>query len=173
MRNHRGYTLIEAVFAIVLTGLLAAIALPQIVGAIQNLKLNSAARKILSDIRYARELALSRHGTYGIEVDPANNLYKIFSISGSTKTVLTDPMSQKSMIVNFSTLPEYSGVTIGTVSLCEVGGCPAKDLRFDSFGTPFDSSGTVMASSATIPLSANGVTKTITIHQETAFSEVV
>ena len=173
MRNVRGYTLVEMVLAILVVGIMAGIAVPKVTAALQNFRLNAAAGKMLADIRYARELALSRHGTYGIEVDTANNLYKIFSLAGGIKTVITDPRDQKSMIINFSTSSEYQGVTLGTVALCQNGGCPSTDLRFDSFGAPSDSSGTAMASSVTIPLSAGGVTKTVTIYQATAFSEAV
>ena len=168
-----GFTAIEVIVAIVIVGILATMARPQVMEALQSFKLNAAAGKMLSDIRYAREMSLSRHSTYGIEVNSASNYYEIFSLSGNTKTVLTDPGTRKAMTIDFDLLPQYSGVTIGAVDLCESGGCGSVDLRFDSFGTPSDSAGTAMASAATVQLLAGGVTRTITIHQQTAFSEVV
>ncbi|MBP9864789.1 MAG: prepilin-type N-terminal cleavage/methylation domain-containing protein [Candidatus Omnitrophica bacterium] len=173
MNPARGFTMMEMILTLVILSVLSTIALPQIVGAIQNFRLNSAAQKMLSDIRYARELALNRHGTYGIQVNAASNSYQIFSLVGATKTVLTDPMKRTSMIVDFDLLPQYSGVSIGAVDFCEAGGCAAVDLRFNSFGVPSDSSGAVMASAATVQLSAGGITKTVRINQQTAFSEVV
>jgi len=172
-KKTKGFTVIEVIVAITIVGLLAAVARPQVMGALQNFKLNAAAVKMLSDIRYARELALSRHSTYGIEVNAASNYYQIFSLTGGVKTVLTDPGTRKSMTIDFDLLPQYSGVTIGAVDLCQSGGCGTVDLRFDSFGAPSDSAGTAMASAATVALRAGGVTKTVTIHQQTAFSELV
>lgn len=169
----RGFTLVEIVTAMVIVGLLAVIARPQVMGALQNFKLNAAAAKMLSDIRYARELALSRHATYGIEVNAVGNFYQIFLYSGGTKTILTDPTTRKAMTTDFDLLSQYSGVTIGAVDFCQGIGCPSVDLRFDSFGVPSDSSGVVMASTATAQLSAGGITKTIQIYQQTAFCELV
>jgi len=172
-KKTRGFTAIEVIAAMVIVGLLAAIASPQAMTALQNFKLNAAAAKMLSDIRYTREMALSRHSTYGIEVNAASNYYEIFSLSGGAKTVLTDPSTRKAMTIDFDLLPQYSGVTIGVVDFCEAGGCGTVDLRFNSFGAPSDSAGTAMASAATVQLTAGGVTKTINIYQQTAFSEVV
>jgi prepilin-type N-terminal cleavage/methylation domain-containing protein len=169
----KGFTAIEVVVAITIVGLLAVMARPQVMSKLQNFKLNAAAVKMLSDIRYARELALSRHSTYGIEVNAASNYYQIFSLTGGVKTVLTDPMTRAGMTTDFDLLSQYSGVTIGAVDLCEAGGCGTVDLRFDSFGAPSDSAGTAMASLATVALTAGGVTKTVRIYQQTAFCEVV
>ena len=173
MGNARGIALIEFAVMLFIMGLLSSIAMPQITGALQNFKLNVAARTMLSSIRYAREMALSRHGTYGIEIDAANNSYKLFSLTNNVKTTIKDTQSQKTMDVDFDLLPQCSGVTIGTVDVCEGGSCPSKQLRFDSFGAPSDSSGTAMASAATIALSSGGATRTVRVNQETAFSEVV
>jgi len=173
MNSARGFTLLETVLTLFVLSTLALIALPQMAGAIQNFRMNSAAQKMLSDIRYVRELALSRHGTFGIQVNVADNSYQLFSLSGGTKTVLTDPMRRGSMLVDFDLLAQYSGVSIGAVDFCEAGGCTAVDLRFNSFGVPSDSAGTVMASAATIALSAGGTTRTIRVNQQTAFSQVV
>ena len=172
-KKMRGFTAIEVIAAIVIIGLLAVIARPQVVSKLQSFKLNAAAARMLSDIRYTREMALSRRSTYGITVNAASNYYQIFSLSGGVKTVITDPSTRNAMTIDFDLLPQYSGVTIGTVDLCQSGGCGTVDLRFDSAGTPSDSAGTTMASTATVQLGAGGVTRTITIHQQTAFSEVV
>ncbi|OGW72673.1 MAG: hypothetical protein A2Y02_03005 [Omnitrophica bacterium GWA2_52_12] len=168
----RGFTLMEMVAVLFVLGLIAGLSLPNIYSAIQNFRLNSAARKMTADIRYAREMALSRHGTYGITVSADTNTYSIFSLSGSTKTVLTDSWRQLPLSVTLDGTSGYAGVTMGTVDLCESGGCPLVDLRFDSFGTPSDSSGTAMASNATIQLQSGGVTKTVTIQPETGFCEI-
>ncbi len=168
----RGFTLWEMAVTMLIVGVLATVSLPSIFGAIQAFRLNAAARKMTADIRYARELALNRHGTYGIWVNVSSNSYSVFSLSGSTKTTVTDPWLQKLLSVDFDLTPEYSGVQIGTVDLCEGNGCPAVELRFNAFGTPSDSSAVAMASAATIGLQAGGVTKTITIQPETAFCEI-
>ena len=168
----RGFTLMEMAAVLFVLGLMAVISLPNIYSAIQNFRLNSAARKMTADIRYARELALSRHGTYGITVTAGSNTYSLFSLSGSTKTVLTDPWRQKPLSVAFDGTSGYAGVTIGTVDFCELSGCPLVDLRFDSFGTPSDSNGAAMASNATVQLQSGGTTKTVTIQPETGFCEI-
>ncbi len=172
-KRSKGFTLVEMVPVMLVVGIMAVVTGPQIVSSLQSFKLNAAAGQMLADVRYARELALSRHATYGIEINQAGNYYQIFSLSGNTKTVLTDPLTRKPMTVDFDLLPEYSGVTFGTVDFCQSGGCAAVDLRFDSFGVPADSAGSTMASSATAQISAGGTTRTLTINEQTAFSEIV
>lgn len=61
-RSGRGFTLAELVVAVGLTAILAAAAIPAFTATIQNRRLNGAAMKIVSDLRYAQSMAVSQGG---------------------------------------------------------------------------------------------------------------
>jgi len=162
----------EVIVAMVILGIISVIAVPNIVGTIQRIRLNGAAQKLASDIRYTRELALSRHGTFGIEFDTANNSYQLFQLNGATKTVITDPYRQGNMVIDFDTRPEFGGVTISSVSSC-VGICATQELRINAFGKPLDASNAAFTSPATVTLQNGSLTRTIQVSQQTAFAELI
>lgn len=172
-RSDSGFTLVEVVVTIVLLSVIAMVGVPKIAGALNSIRLNTAAQKVMNDIRYVREMALSYHDTYGLEFDTIGNSYQIFQVVGATKTVVTDPHRNKPMIIDFDNLSEFSGVSISSANVCEGGPCFANEIRIDAFGIPFDSEGTQFLGLATITLQSGGLTKTIQVTQTTAFTEVV
>lgn len=167
MKN-RGFTLIEAIGMLVLLGILTALIGPKIAGGIEAVRVNGAIQKLISDIRYVRELAMSYHQTYGVEFDAAQNSYQLFQINGINKTVLADPHSNQAVAVDFDTIPQFTGVQIGAVSTCQ-GTCSTEEIRVDSFGRPYDGNGIALASNATVTLQAGGSYRTVQIVPDTAY----
>lgn len=168
-----GFTLWELIIVIVIISIVALIATPNIVSALQSLRASAAAQKLLTDIRYVRELALSHHTTYGIEFNAAGNSYQLYRLNGMVKTVLTDPHTGGNLVVDFDTRPEYAGVEIDSLDVCEGIACIAAEIRVDAVGIPYDETGTAFTSPATITLANGSVTRTIAVTQETGFTELV
>lgn len=68
----RGFSTIELIMALVIAGIMAAVALPRL-ASVSQIDLYSAARQAKSDIRYAQELAMSKYRittiTFGSNLD--------------------------------------------------------------------------------------------------------
>lgn len=60
MKTHTGFTLIELILAILVLGILAAVAAPRFAG--HSMELGAAAKKVAMDIRYCQELNMIRQG---------------------------------------------------------------------------------------------------------------
>ncbi len=164
--------MIETVLVLVITGIVIVIAVPNIVTAIQSIRLNAAAQRLVADIRYARELAISRHSVYGIQINQDSNSYQVFSLSGVTKTTIKDPYKAGNLVVSFSSAPEYSGVSISGVNACTGGICSTNDIRISAFGIPSDANNINYTSAATISLQNGSFTKTVSVNQQTGFAEI-
>lgn len=173
MRSQEGFTFIEAAVVIVVLGILMAAAIPKVGIVVDNMRLHAAVRKTVSDMRYVRELALSRHKTYGVEFQSANNLYQAFELNGTTKTPVTDPYRGQPMIVDFDDLPQFKGVSIGAVNTCQGVGCASQELRIDLFGKPYDANGISLSNTASVTLQNGSATKTVEIIPETAYCRIV
>jgi prepilin-type N-terminal cleavage/methylation domain-containing protein len=172
-KREKGVTLVEMIMVLVLVGIAYAIAAPRIGAALNTLRLNGAAQKISADIRYAREMAISRHETYGIEFDQAGNSYQVFQLSGSVKITVLDPYRGTPFTVDFDLLPEYKGVVISGVNACAGGLCTTQEIRIDAFGRPTDAFNNSFSSPAAIVLQIGSLSKTIQVTHQTSFTELI
>ena len=172
-KNQKGFVLTELLVVFVIVGILSVITIPVIMNSIQNMRLHSATQKLLVDIRYVRELAMSHHATYGIEVSAGGNSYQIFKWDGATKTYLTDPHRGTTLLVDYDNQSEFSGVAIDSVDLCEGVACPTTEIRINNLGRPYDAQDVAFTNFATIILENGVLTRTVRVTPETGFSEVV
>ncbi len=161
----RGFTLVEMVIVIMITSILAVISAPRITDSINDIRLNKAAQKLAMDIRYMRELAMSRHDVYGIEFDDEDNSYRLYQWDGANKNTITDPHKGGEMIVDFDTMAAFNGVSLGESS--------TTDVTIDAFGVPYDANGLELASAATVTLHSGFLTATVQITNSTGYVDVV
>ena len=147
-----GFTLIEVVIVVLAIGILAIYPLIKWPGTIINL--DAEAERIVSDIRYAQSLSMTRGVRYQF-IRTSSNTYQIRSSAG-TPVLLGEGSTTATL---------NSGITFGTfINL------PSNLVAFDSTGTPYTdntSPGTALSTSASIPITADGKTKTIVITPET------
>jgi len=174
-KDEKGFTLAEVTIAIVILAVLALILAPKITDALARIRLNAAAQKLAADIRYTRELALSNHAVYGIEFNTVGNYYQLFSVSGGTKTVITDPHKGVSMTIDYDLLPEFGGVTLSsTGNMCtDVSQCGTKEIRIDAFGNPKDRLDVAFTNNVTIVLQNGSFSRTVQVTPGTAYTELV
>lgn len=167
-RSDKGFTLIELVLIMMLLVILAA------AGAVSlqrygEIKLNSAARRLASDMRFAQQLAMTRQVRHGVIFNltvsgtPAANTYTVFQEnSPSTDTPARNPARGGDMTVNYNTDARFQGVTITSPSFCVGAGCN-ETLEFNALGVATDSSGTQLTSGS-VTLNYSGATsKTVTV----------
>ncbi|MBI4211802.1 MAG: GspH/FimT family pseudopilin [Deltaproteobacteria bacterium] len=153
--KQRGFTLIEFITVLVITSILAYSAVTSF--DFQSTRLDLAAKKLEADIQYAKVLALTRGETYGIAFEPNSNRYIVFV--NSSATPIADPKQPtQSLIVNYSTMADFSGVTLVSASFGAT-----STLLFRAQGMPKDGNGTDLVSQGQVVLSAQGSSKTLNI----------
>src|SRR5258705_9792415 len=92
----RGFSLTEMIVIIAILGILSWLAYPKVV-AMDEIKLDTAARRLVADLRYAQNLAMSRRAIHGLLFDPTLQKNTVFA--PDTATPLTDP-TQRSPRLN-------------------------------------------------------------------------
>jgi len=161
------FSVIEIVVVLAVMVILAAVAMVKL-GTYDNMKLDAAARKVASDIRYAQRYTMTQMQRVWIDFDLVNERYSIKE-GVSPFNVITDPLTKGSFVVDFNS-GELKGVKINTSNF---GG--REDLGFsDSLGRPcgvqlgtfdapssFTTPGSVSISYKTLPQ------KTISVEPET------
>jgi Tfp pilus assembly protein FimT len=92
----RGFTLVEAMIIVALLGIIMAMILPRF-GGISERRLEMEARRIQTDLRLTRRLAITNGVNYILKVYPLTNEYKIYRGSiadpnqvGETRTIKSE-----------------------------------------------------------------------------------
>jgi type II secretion system protein H len=78
-RAERGFTLMEMVIVAVVIGVISAMAVPSFLSYMPKLRVKSAARDIVSQMRLARSRSVAERKPYGVYFDLVNNRYVVFA----------------------------------------------------------------------------------------------
>ena len=125
-KNQNGFTLIEVIVIVVIVGVLAYFAVANFGDSHSRLQNESVLKKIISDVRYARELALTEGEETRVYFDQTNNRYYLKWDNGN---YIQNPVGGGDFIVQLGE-GEFSQVNI-TSSAFSAGW-----LDFDTRGTP-------------------------------------
>lgn len=151
-----GFTLVELALVIAILGILAWVAYPK-VAVIGDIRLDAAARRVASDLRYAQNRAIGTRTVHGLHFEPSAGRYTVYAPTPGTP--LPDPGDRaRALRVVFDQKIEYRGVEITSASF---GATPA--VSFDFFGVPRDSGGTDLASPGRVVLSYQGASDTVEV----------
>ncbi len=153
--GQRGFTLIEVVLIILITVIIAFIVIPR--SDLTGNRAASAARKLLSDLRYAQQLANTTQSRSGVALISATS-YRVFT-NNLSGTPATDPLTGSPYIVSMT--GNFAGVTLTMNNI------DSNIVRFDTLGVPYegaDGAQNALDGNETIDVK-NGATvvKTITI----------
>ena len=170
----KAFSVIEIVVVMIVVTILAAVAMVKF-GSYDTLKLDAAARKIASDIRYAQHCRMARQQIVWIDFDNTNNKYSLRREGcNGTYPLITDPFTKENLEVNF-TSGEFQGINITNASF-PYGASQSEDLGFnDSLGRPksLTFGGSLcttfpsMTGTGSVSISYKGRTKTIYVEVET------
>jgi prepilin-type N-terminal cleavage/methylation domain-containing protein len=156
MTGQRGVTMVELAIVITILGIVAWVAYPKLT-ALDEIKLDAAARRVAADLRYAQSKAIGRRMVHGILFEPAAARYTVFAPSVSTP--LADPVNRAKILrVDFNSSPEFKGVSISSAAF---GSTPG--VTFDYFGVPRDTAGTDLGSVGRVVLSYQGASDTVEV----------
>jgi len=148
IKGLRSFTLAELVIVILIAGILGAVGLPIIGGAFADMGLRSAAQRLVADLNYMRNMAITEGSDCGFEFTGAT--YKAFKLgAGGVHEQLIHPIKHTPWAVDTSDdkiklAPDFSGTA---------------EMYFDASGSPHPA--------GTIVLAANGLTITITVQAGT------
>ena len=150
----RGFSLVELVIVMAVVGIISAIAVPSMITQRRLLRSTAVTREIMTQLRYARQLAMSERQAITFQYDNATKQIRIIDHNNdpasatSGTAVLADP-----------SYPNTSSpaAVVATVSLIQ-GGLPATEIEY---GIPTASTG-LPAGHPTIPTGAlgDGITMT-------------
>ena len=147
IKKHRAFSYVEVLVVVMILAIMAAVAVPKYADSLVRMRLDAAARRIVSDFAaaQARARVTSSRQTITFTVPPAGSSYQIVGMSDPDRTGLT-------YTVNLADTSYQA--TLVSVNL---GGDAT--LVYDGYGNP-DSSGTIVVQSGSY-------TKTITIDPNT------
>jgi prepilin-type N-terminal cleavage/methylation domain-containing protein len=127
----KGFTILELIVAIVILGILAAIAIPGFARYGPDMRLKGAVRDLKSDMTLARAMAIRENALVALIFDTGNNRYTVFVDNGAGGGVAGDWTKNGSeALVKIKDIP--SDVTMYEVSFS--GG--VQRCRFNSRGLP-------------------------------------
>ena len=157
IKKRSAFSLIELVMVMAALSVFVVAVVVSIDSARVN-KLIGAANKMVFDVRYAQQLALSRHTTCGVSLDPTNDTYFVYI--GDTSTKAIDPHMRSEFLVDYTASGEYSGIDLVSTNFGD-------QISFDNVGTPYDSAPTALSNQGIITLQTGSYSRTITIEPNT------
>ena len=167
--DKKGFTVIELVIVILLVSILAVVIATRTTP-YYSIKLNGAGEKLLSDIRYAKRLAMTNHEICGISFDVAGNSYAVYRYKSTfppppPPVPVGDPHRpgyDLKIDYDGNEYEYYNGIGITSA---DFGG--TNELRFDSLGIPYDAGDNKLSASGQVVISYEGNDFTITVTPRT------
>jgi len=146
--------MIELVMVIVIIAVLA-VAVSFSSGSI---KVVGVANKLMFDLRYAQQLAISRQVSCGVSFNPSGNSYFVYI--GDTGTLATDPHTGSNLSIDFDTDSDYDGISLSSTNFGD-------QVSFNAAGAPYNSTPALLSSQGIITLQQGSSLQTVTIEANT------
>lgn len=128
-KENKGFTLLELVVTIAITGIISVIVLPNIGNTVTDVNLELVTGKLMDDIRYTQNFAVTNHCNTWFTVNVDSNYYSYGFYATSPNIdpqLLTDPATNRPAIIN---LYNYNNISLTSETLN--GG-----IDFNWFGFP-------------------------------------
>jgi len=149
--SESGYTLFSLISVIIISGILATIAIVSFNTSNPKVKLEMASKKLISDVCFAQDLAMARATEVLVVFDVGENRYSLKWGDGS---YIANLMGGNNFIVDLDN-SDFSGVNMNTTSLV------AGTLSFSPVGVP-SSGGTKLENNTLITTLNNQISISIT-----------
>ncbi len=160
-KKQSGFTLIELVIVISIIGIISYVAIANFDVSNTKLQYESALQKIVTDVRYARELATTHGQGTHVYIDPATNEYWFKWEDGN---YIQNPVKGGDFVIQLGT-GNFNGVQITASAFS--GSLPRLD--FDTGGSPLNNTNTF---SGTLNLVTLNSSKKIVVYANTGFLKI-
>lgn len=135
LRSSRGFSLIELLVVLTITALLTALAIPAMVNQRRLLRSTAVTREIMTQLRYARQLAMSQRQSITFQYDDAASKKQITIINHNNNqpTSTQFPIScllSRTAILLASGFPNTACSTVVTTYPLTQGGLPASEITY-------------------------------------------
>jgi len=156
----RGFTITELIVILSILGILSWLAYPKM-AAMDEIKVDVAARRLAADLRYAQSLAMSERVIHGVLFEPGLARYTVFAPNAASP--ITDPADRaRSLRMDYTSRTEFRGVLIQSATFGTTPG-----VTFDYFGVPRDTAGVDLTSSGRVVLTYQGNIDTVIVAPQT------
>lgn len=164
-RHARGLTLVELVLLISIVGVLAMLAVPER-SVFEDAKLHAAARRLVSDLRYAQSRSVSTRSSHRVVFDPGAARYAVTTRDRATP--VADPADRgRALAMDYRTHDEFRGIVIESASF---GG--GSEVSFDLLGAPRTASGASLTSPGSVVLRYAGETVAVDVAPSTGLASI-
>ena len=149
-KSNKGVTLVELGVVMAIIGILAVAIIPQFQGALNSVRIRTAKEKLIDDLYFAHNYAITEHDSVWFNIDQASNSYSygVKDVSGGD-SLITDFSTGQTSIVDLD--DQYANVSITSETF-------SGRFQYNWWGTP--------STGGSITLNA---TEVITIYPETGF----
>jgi type II secretion system protein H len=151
MRRQAGFTLIEILIVVLILAITATAGMDAIANTDATMRANRAGREVVAALRYARMMATTTGGVYGVEFDTTNKRFQVFKTTGSS--VVNQTLTGGGTYVINLNSQELMG-NVMTVSIANDATNPY-DLTYSAMGST--------SNSGTVVFTYGGHTSTVTI----------
>ena len=127
----RAFTIVEALFVLVILAILSAIAVPRCAGFVANQQLEGAARRLTADLSLAQREARRKSASQTVTFDVAHSTYQLVGMKHP------DHPSQ-AFVINLSAEPYKARIVSASFGV-------SPQLTYDGFGTPSSAGQVVIA----------------------------
>ena len=150
-KDEKGVTFLELVILIVVIGILSYLGMANLSNSNDSIKESSLAKKILADVRYAQEMAMSHGQLVQFIVETGQNRY---SLKWADNSYVQTPMAEKDFIVDVDD-SYFVGVSISST------GFSSGTLQFDSQGAPLNNGSTLSVETTLLQLNGSATLRVV------------
>ena len=129
LRSSRGFSLIELLIVLAIVAILTALAIPAMVSQRRLLRSTAVTREIMTQLRYARQLAMSQRQSITFQYDDATKQIKIINHNNNQSLVPACNLSRTAILVAAGYPNTACSTVVTTIPLTQ-GGLSAAEITY-------------------------------------------
>jgi prepilin-type N-terminal cleavage/methylation domain-containing protein len=161
-RSSSGRTLIEMLVVVAIAAILTSVALPQLISARRLMRSNALPREIATQLRFARQQAMSQRQAFTLQYDDSTKQIRIFDHNNNNNATSGCNMTGTQVLTATNYPNTACSTAVLTVPMAGGAGLPTSEV---SFGVPGVITNTTLGDNTT-PTALTGTVLNITFQPE-------